>query len=231
MESSDKTLFGIRLFQGLTPDELKELAARSHWHRFASGQQVLSHGDDSTDIYFIVGGQVRATIYSRSGKEVAFRDLGPGESFGELSAIDDKPRAANVVAVSDSLIVSMPSSVFWDVLLTHSLVTSTMLKHLTGLTRLLTERIIEFSTLGVRNRIHAELLRLVRKKMRAENVAEVSPAPTHAEIASRISTHREAVTRELNELTRAGLVERRSGTLYIHDVNKLQQMVEEVGRE
>lgn len=231
MESSDKSLFGIRLFHGLAPDELKELAARCHWHRFGAGQQILSHRDDSTDIYFIIGGQVRATIYSRSGKEVAFRDLGPGESFGELSAIDNKPRAANVVAVSDSLIVSMPSSVFWDVLLTHSLIASTMLKQLSDLTRLLTERIIEFSTLGVRNRIHAELLRLSRKQMRSENVAELSPAPTHAEIASRISTHREAVTRELNELTRAGLIERRSGTLYIHDVNKLKQIVEEVVHE
>ena len=231
MESPDKTLFGIRLFRGLTSDELKELAARCHWHRFATGQQVLSHGDASTDIYFIVGGQVRATIYSRSGKEVAFRDLGPGDSFGELSAIDDQPRAANVVTVSDSLIVSMPASVFWDVLLTHSPVATTMLKELTGLTRLLTERIIEFSTLGVRNRIHAELLRLARKQMETDKVAELSPAPTHAEIASRISTHREAVTRELNELTRAGLIERRSGALFIHDVNKLQKMVQEVGRE
>ena len=55
---------------------------------------------------------------------------------------------------------------------------------------------------------------------------EISPAPKHAEIASRISTHREAVTRELNELTRAKLIARRGSDLIIHDTALLESMVE-----
>jgi len=80
----------------------------------------------------------------------------------------------------------------------------------------------------VKNRIHVELLRLACDHMRDERTAVISPAPTHADIASRVSTHREAVTRELNHLAQSGLVERRSRTLIIHDVPRLTHMVQEV---
>jgi len=62
-------------------------------------------------------------------------------------------------------------------------------------------------------------------------VAVVSPAPTHAEIASRISTHREAVTREPNELARAKLIEKRGNDLIIHDIAMLESMVEDTLHE
>ena len=92
----------------------------------------------------------------------------------------------------------------------------------------LTERVFEFSALAVNNRIHAELLRLARDHMTAENTAAIQPAPTHAEIASRISTHREAVTRELSRLSRAGIVVRRSGALVVEDVERLDRLMQDV---
>ena len=67
-------------------------------------------------------------------------------------------------------------------------------------------RVIELGTLSVRNRIHAKLLRLSRPSATERNTAIISPIPTHANIASFISTHREAITRELNDLARAGRI-------------------------
>jgi hypothetical protein len=55
----------------------------------------------------------------------------------------------------------MPESALWDVLHHHQSVADAMLRRLAGNVRALTERVFEFSTLAVRNRIHAELLRLV----------------------------------------------------------------------
>jgi CRP-like cAMP-binding protein len=96
------------------------------------------------------------------------------------------------------------------------------------LVRLLSARVFEFSALAVRNRIHAELLRLAREHMDAGNTAAISPSPTHADIASRISTHREAVTREYHNLSESGLIEQRRGKLVIHDIARLETMVREV---
>ena len=99
---------------------------------------------------------------------------------------------------------------------------------LIGTVRGLSERIFEFSTLAVKNRIHSELLRLAREGEREGKTARISPAPTHADIASRISTHREAVTREPNDLTKAGLLKRDGRTLIISDLDELERLVHEV---
>jgi hypothetical protein len=53
----------------------------------------------------------------------------------------------------------------------------------------------------------------------------IAPSPTHTEIASRVSTHREAVTRELTRLSRIGLIERQRNALLVKDVERLAEMV------
>jgi hypothetical protein len=97
--------------------------------------------------------------------------------------------------------------------------------------RSLTTRVYEFSALAVNNRIQAEVLRLAKLVPREGKSARIGAAPTHAEIASRISTHREAVTRELNRLSRLGIIERRGGALLVKDVDRLAAMVHEVTGE
>ena len=97
--------------------------------------------------------------------------------------------------------------------------------------RSLTKRVYEFSTLAVNNRIQAELLRLASLAPREGKGARVNPAPTHAEIASRVSTHREAVTRELNRLARIGIIERQTGALIVRDLERLAAMLHEMTGE
>ena len=57
------------------------------------------------------------------------------------------------------------------------------------------------------------------------------PPPTHADIASRVSTHREAVTRELNRLSRIGMIERQPGILIVRDVERLAEVLDEMTGE
>ena len=224
----EESLGGIAVFKDLPARDLEVLVKCCQWHRYAASQQIVGHMDETTDIFFIVDGKVRVVSYSLSGKEVTFRDIGAGEMFGEFAAIDGQPRSADVVATTDALIASMSANVFWEVLADHPTVTATILKRLTKQIRDLTERVFEFSTLAVRNRIQAELLRLARDHMRSENTAVISPAPTHANIASRVSTHREAVTRELNDLARAGVIEQRGRVLIIRNIGQLARMLEDV---
>ena len=227
MEESDETLVGIELFGDLAARDFEALDPRCRWRRYRAGQQIVAHHDDTTDVFFIVSGEVRVVIYSLAGKEITFRDMGAGKTFGELSAIDGRPRSANVIALTDAVVPSMPAKVFWRVLRDYPEVAARMLKQLAGLARNLSERVFEFSALGVKNRIHAELLRLARDHGGGDNSAVISPAPTHADIASRVSTHREAVTRELNALDHGGLIERGGGALIIADISRLARLVDE----
>ncbi len=226
MNDAKFTLSDIDLFSGLPGSDLEALSGRCRWRRYAPDQQIIGHQDETTDVYFIASGRVRVTVYSLSGKEVSFRDLGAGKSFGELSAVDGEPRSANVIALTESLLASLPADIFRRILIEHPELATRMMGYLAGLVRKLSDRVVEFSVLAVRNRIHAELLRLARDHGVDGNRAIVSPAPTHANFATRVSTHRERVTRELNALSRDGLLQQRRGKLVVLDVDRLAQLVE-----
>ncbi len=226
MNEATRSLSGIELFDGLAGSDRDALARLCRWRRYAAHKYIIGHQDETNDVYFIVGGRVRVTIFSPSGKEVSFRDLPAGKSFGELAAIDGAPRSATVIALCDSVLTSMPAEAFRRVLNDHPVVAAKVMQYLAGMVRALSERVVEFSVLAVRNRIHAELLRLARDQGMNAETAIITPAPPHADIASRVSTHREAVTRELSALARAGLIERRDGALVIADIARLARLVE-----
>jgi len=231
MPESGRSLSKIRLFEGLPATDLDAIAAGCRWRAYNAGQHVIGHQDDTTDVFFVVNGQVRVTIYSASGKEVMFRDLQAGVGFGEMSAIDGQARSASVIALSQCMLAIMPGDTFNRIMRKHPDVAQRIMAHLTGLVRRLSDRVVEFSVLAVKNRIHAELLRLARDQGINGNVAIIAPAPTHAEIASRVCTHREAVTRELNALARDGFIERERRRLVIRDVRRLARLVEKVLEE
>ena len=226
--ASRDSLAEIAIFSEVAPDEVAALSRRCRWRRYGAGQTILQHRDAGCDVFFVVRGSVCAIYHSASGREVRFDDLSAGEIFGEFAAIDGAPRMADVVAVTDTVVAAMSAELFHEVLRRHETVCVALLRRLTAIARTMSQRVIEFSTLPVRNRIHAELLRLARIDADdPRETAVITPAPTHAEIASRISTHREAVTRELCELTRSGLIERRGNALILRDVVALSDMVEE----
>lgn len=218
----------IEIFRDLDPREIERLTRRVNWRNYKANQQIIGHQEASTDVYFMVSGTVRVILFSSAGKEVAFRDIHAGECFGEFAAIDGAPRSANVIALTDVMIGSVSAETFRSILQEFPAVSMAMLTNLIGTVRSLSERIFEFSTLAVKNRIHSELLRLARESERDDNTARISPAPTHADIASRISTHREAVTRELNELTKNGLISRDGRTLIVSDMEELARLVHDV---
>ena len=223
------SLAGIAIFRELAPEVVAPLSRRCAWRRYAAEQIILQRRDASSDIFFIVSGRVCASYNSASGREVRFNELMVGEMFGEFAAIDGEPRSVDIISVTDTLIASMSADLFWDVMRRNESVCAAMLRRLTRIARAQVQRVVEFSTLPVRSRVHAELLRLAQVSASGPErmSAVIAPAPTHAEIASRISTHREAVTRELNELVRARLIERRGDKLVIRDVAALANMVEE----
>lgn len=222
------SLIGCRLFAQVPREQLGALERQCRFRRVPRNGRVVDHTDETTDVFIVLHGRVRATLYAKGGREVIFRDFEAGEHFGELSAIDGLSRASTVVALADSVLATMPASVFWDTLRAHTSVAEEVLKRLAGYVRAMNERVLEFSTLGVRNRIHAELLRIARDSGQEGPVITVLSPPTHAELASRVSTHREAVTRELGELSRTGLVERRGDVLVITNVSELERMVREM---
>jgi len=220
------SLSGIRLLEGVPEATCAKLARQATWRRYKQHEQIIDRDSDTSDIYFVTRGIVRVVNFSLSGREVSFDEVEAGGFFGELSAIDGRPRSATVVALTETDVAAISPRVFKGLLEEHPPVALVIIERLTEIVRQSTERIMDLSTLGAHNRVHAELLRLARHAADDEvNEAKIKPAPIHADIASRVSTTRETVARVLGDLARSGLVTREDNTLMIHDLDRLEDMV------
>jgi len=231
VEEPQNRLERSAIFAGLPQEALERIRRRCRWRRYEPGEPIVDYLDPSDDVFFVTAGEARVTIYSLAGKAVSFRDLGPGDVFGEYPAIDGGPRSASVEARTSCLVASMTATTFKELLQSEPAIALALLTQLVTTIRSLTTRVYEFSTLAVNNRIQAEVLRLAHLVPREGKSARIVPAPTHVEIANRISTHREAVTRELNRLSRVGIIERRGGELLVRDIDLLATMVHEATGE
>lgn len=221
----------VELLQGLAPAALESLAAQLAWRHVAVGEHVISRDAADRDVYLVVSGRVQVGAFSAGGRQVTYCEIGAGDLFGELAAIDGGARSADVIAVQDSLLAAMRPEVFHTLLAAHHEPREWLLKRLTGTVREMTDRVFDLSTLGVRNRVHAELLRLARLGVVDGNAARIDPAPRHGDIANRISTYREQVTREISLLTTQGVVEREGHCLIVCDLALLERMVADVHRQ
>lgn len=226
------SLDGIDLLSVLSPQKRADLARQCRWKRYQSHEQIIDRQSETRDVFFIVSGTVRIVIYSLSGRELTLDDLHAGQFFGELAAIDGHPRSASVMAVADTVIAALPYEAFVQLLRDEPDLAFQVMRRLASIVRTSTDRIIDLSTLGANNRVHAELMRLARLAGVADDgQAVLKPIPVHADIAARVSTTRETVARVLNDLARRGTVRRERDALVIVDVDALETMVESVRGE
>jgi CRP/FNR family cyclic AMP-dependent transcriptional regulator len=228
MKRQSETLARIPLFRSLDAAAIARLDRVCIWRRVGAGEWVLDYQDQSTDLFFVLHGHVRVMIVS-AGRELTLRDIRDGEFFGEIAALDGMPRSAGIVAITDTVVARMTAAAFRQSVHSHPDLCDQLLKLLASQIRMLAIRVNEFSTLSVRQRIYSELLRLARPLQSGGTGAVISPPPTHAELASRVSTHREAVTRELKALEKARHLERRRGAFVLLDPDRLRRLIEEPG--
>jgi len=223
------SLDGIDLLRPLAPAERATLVRQCSWRRFQADAPIIDHLSETRDVIFVVAGKVRVLSHSAAGREISFDDVEAGGFLGEIAAIDGLPRSASVAAVEDgTLIAFLAPKPFRDLVTGHPDLAIAVMKRLCRVVRVTTDRVMELSTLGANNRVHAELLRLAKRGRMEGAAAVIAPIPVHADIASRVSTTRETVARVLNDLAREGLVERRTDALVVRDVPRLEQLVEEV---
>ena len=223
MNRAVETLAKIELFRSLTPEQIKLLDSRCIWRRAKAREWILDYQDESTEVFFPTSGIVRVLIQTEEGRETILRDIQAGASFGELAAIDGQKRSASILALTDATIARMQAATYVETVTSYPEVARHALVTMTRHIRSLTDRVREFTTLGIHDRLTRELVRMSRPDRTGENRAIISPPPTHAHLAGLIGTRRETVTKELRAMAKAGFIETRRGAIVLLDVQKLVQ--------
>lgn len=220
---SAATLQGIEVFSRLQAADRESLAQSMRVREYAPKQIVLSRKEPSKDVYFVLSGTVKATFYSAAGKEVTFQELGSGDMFGELSAIDGEARGNHVETRTPATIAWLPEQAFWTMLGDYPEVRAAILRRLTGLVRYLCEKIIDITILRVKDRVCIELVRLARATSDENQNVLIAKPPTHEQIAANVGSDRVTVTKVIKRLDNDGLIDWRPGHHSISDVYALEK--------
>ena len=219
------TLAGIPLLAALPPAEAERIAQQCVWRSYEPNELVIDFEDESTDVRFLVSGSLRIILRIAAGREMILAEIGPGAHFGDIAAIDDEPRSANVTALTPSRVCIMPQRVFHDLLCENREVNFAVLREMAGRIRGLNTRLSEHSFLQTRHRLYCELLRLSRPRPIDPTQRSISPPPVQKDLAARIGSRREVVSREIAKLKREGLVEVTTGALVLKDVARLNALI------
>ena len=211
--------------------DLAPFEARAHWRRFEPNEVLVDFDDVSSDVYFLVSGEVRVLIRTPAGKEVILGEMRGGQLFGELAALDGIKRSANVTALTRGEACIMSANVFRELVFSSKPITDALLRLLTARVRELNGRLIEHAVLDLRHRLYAELLRLSMPRPGHAGERVVTPPPYHHVLANRIGCRREQITREFTTMAQEGLVERTRGALVVRRPEVLQARVAEAMQE
>jgi CRP/FNR family cyclic AMP-dependent transcriptional regulator len=104
----------VPIFDGLDNRELERIAASMKPRTFRAGDTVTTEGKGGVGFFVIEDGEAKVTVH---GDER--RRLGPGDYFGEIALLTDRPRTATITAESDLRCYGMTSWDFKPLVETH----------------------------------------------------------------------------------------------------------------
>ena len=179
---------------------------------YCNKQQVISKHESHCDVFLILKGGARALLYSEHGNEVWFNDFGPGDFFGEMAAIVPADRSADIFASSDLIAARFAAKTFVELMKESGRLALFVTAQIVRRFRSTSDRMFELSALSAPGRIYAELLRIAEPDdVKNSDELVISSMPAMAELARRVNSTRETVSRTINDLEQRGLISRAKG--------------------
>jgi CRP/FNR family transcriptional regulator len=196
------SLAEIALFASLSEGELQALAQRAVERRFASGEMLFWEGEPCAGIFLIVQGSVKIFKTSAGGREMMLALEAAPTTVAELPLFDGGPYPASVRAIEPVVSLFLNKNDFQhvcrqypDVALKVLAVVGHRLRHLVG--------VVEAMTFGS---VTGRLARLILDAAKLAGTDEFDLPLTHQELASRLGTVREVVSRNLSRFRAEGLI-------------------------
>lgn len=212
-----RTLARTKLLETLDGDAIRNLESQCKWRRYRSGERIFARGSVGREVFFIVEGEVQILGTNEAGREITLAHAHAGDTVGEMAAIDGQQRSANVVAFEDCLVAVLGAEQFVAILKHNGAISFELLQRLSSMVRRGDERVLELSILEAKQRICAELLRLVKRDASVPDLWVIKPLPSLRQIAGSASTTREVAASTLNQLYPRRIVTRRGENLYVLD--------------
>jgi CRP/FNR family transcriptional regulator len=218
----------VRVFDGLSEEDLTAIAEVSVSRRYEAGQVVFREGDGGDTCYIVRSGLARAVRQHSDGRSITLAHFGAGDIFGELAMFDEEPRSATVDVIDEVEVVAIPGRDMQRLMREHPEIAVKLNAALAARLRATNERLARQSFQTVQSRVAAVLAQMVataRSGSEGEGEGDVVIALTQADLAKLAGSSRESASRFLATLERSGVITQGRGRLMVHDPSALEGYV------
>jgi CRP/FNR family cyclic AMP-dependent transcriptional regulator len=189
-------------------ESLRELAQRGVARHYRRGTLLIEEGTQGDTLYLLIEGRVKVFTEDTKGRELVYAFYGPGEFFGEMS-LDGGPRSASVVTVEPTLCVFVTRQTLSSHIAEHPEFAFELIGRVIQRARMATASARNMALMDV----YGRLVQLFESTAARDPSGQllVSPRLTHHDIAARVGSSREMVSRLLKGLVDGGFVEVQPG--------------------
>ena len=195
-----KTIF----FKHFPDKVLRQLESSATKRKYKKNTLLITSGDDSHSAYVLITGSAHAFTEDKDGNEFILMTFQANDCFGELGILDGLQRSANVVTTSDSECLVIPGSELIKSIESTSQAALAVIKTLVGKIRGMTEDINSLALMDV----YGRTIRLINSETtKNEDGVGTMSKMTHQEMANRVGSSREMVSKILKDLRKGGYID------------------------
>jgi CRP-like cAMP-binding protein len=206
---------------GCPPELAERIRSRGRLRDYGPRSHLVKSGDPVTILFVIAAGLAQAIFYSVEGQPVLLHEYRAGDFFGAIGAPSQGRHEADVVAASEVTSFLLDGRELAMLAEQHGCIGLALLRVMIDRLQRTETRMYEHAALSSVGRVHAELLRQARQ---GTDLA-IRPAPVLSDLALRVSTSRETVSRAVNALERRGIVRRTAEALVVVAPHRLEELI------
>jgi CRP/FNR family cyclic AMP-dependent transcriptional regulator len=188
--------------EALSESELKAIVQRAVPRAYPKNAVLVSEGDRGDALYVVISGRVKIYVSDDKGKEIVLNHAGPGEYFGEVM-LDEGPRSASVMTVEPTRLLVVQKEEFRNFLAASPDFAAHLIRKLIRRVRALTGTVKSLALMDVYGRVARLLIELAVER---DGQFVIEKRPTQQEMASRVGSSREMVSRILTDLAEGGYI-------------------------
>lgn len=198
----------VSLFDNLNDEQLEHILRIAHRRSLAAGTVLFREKEPGNTFYVILSGSIKIFTRSSTGAEKVLTMITAGESFGELSLLDGRPRSASAQTLEATSVLELSSGAFMSLLQTHFDITRGILSELCRRLRQTNEQVNDLTFLDGRTRVLKNLIMIANRNGKREGqTISMHMTLNYDELAQLAGVSKAVLSDVLRELEDRGVLE------------------------
>ncbi|RED64103.1 Crp/Fnr family transcriptional regulator [Cohnella lupini] len=198
----------VSLFDNLNDAQLEHILRISHRRTIPAGTILFHEKEMGLTFYVVLAGSLKLFTKSNSGEEKVLSLVNGGESFGELSLLDGRPRSASAQTLEPTTVLELSSEQFMELMETHFDITRGILSELCRRLRTTNEHVNDLTFLDGRTRVLKNLISLANKSGKRDgNIISIHMSLNYDELAQMAGVTKAILSEVIRELETRGVLQ------------------------